>query len=210
MPNLVRRAYATRAASRRAGTAPIRAKLRAPLNMLPPGTVSVGAGLMVLGAGMYVHLAVAGHSLPASGMAAVSVLWSLVFLLGLGVFLPVEQELIRLVAARTAVGEGMIPVVRRFCALSAVVLAVILVPLAVAAGRWPACCSAADTAMVAELASACAAMAVTTVSRGVLAGRGAFGGTAASWPSTVRGGPCSPRARSAWRVPTRRWRSGSS
>ena len=56
--------------------------------MLPPGTLTVGAGLLVLGAGYYAHLAVAGHSLSASGMAALSVLWSIVFLLGLGVFLP--------------------------------------------------------------------------------------------------------------------------
>ena len=89
----------------------------------------MGAGLLVLGAGYYAHLAVAGHSLPASGMAALSVLWSIVFLLGLGVFLPVEQELIRLVAARTTVGEGIAPVVRRACLLSGLVLAVILVPL---------------------------------------------------------------------------------
>jgi hypothetical protein len=60
--------------------------------LLPTGTLAVGAGLLVLGAGMYVHIAVAGHGLPATGMAAVSVLWSLVFLLGLGVFLPVEQS----------------------------------------------------------------------------------------------------------------------
>ena len=46
----------------------------AALGMLPSGTLPVGAGLIGLGAGMYVHLAVAGHSLPASGMAALSVL----------------------------------------------------------------------------------------------------------------------------------------
>jgi O-antigen/teichoic acid export membrane protein len=144
-------------------------------SLLPRGTLAVGAGLMVLGAGMYVHLAVAGHSLPASGMAAVSVLWSLVFLLGLGVFLPIEQELIRLVAARTAVGEGVIPVVRRICVLSAVILAVIFVPLAVAAVPLARLLFGGDTAMLAELAGACLAMAVTTVSRGVLAGQGRFG-----------------------------------
>ena len=79
-----------------AGVAGFRAKVsRRALDVLPPGTLTVGAGLLVLGAGYYAHLAVAGHSLPASGMAALSVLWSIVFLLGLGVFLPVEQELIR-------------------------------------------------------------------------------------------------------------------
>ena len=150
-------------------------RIRRATTLLPPGTVSVGAGLMVLGAGMYVHLAVAGHSLTASGMAAVSVLWSLVFLLGLGVFLPVEQELIRLVAARTAVGEGVTGAVRRICALSAVILAVIAVPLAVAAVPLARLLFGGDTVMVAELGSACLAMAVTTVCRGTLAGQGRFG-----------------------------------
>jgi O-antigen/teichoic acid export membrane protein len=150
-------------------------RVRRAVALLPPGTLSVGAGLMVLGAGMYVHLAVAGHTLPASGMAAVSVLWSGVFLLGLGVFLPIEQELIRLVAARTAVGDGITPVVRRFCALSAIILAVIAVPLALAAGPLARRLFGGDAVMVAELATACAAMAVTTVSRGVLAGQGSFG-----------------------------------
>ena len=155
----------------------IRARLPGRLtDMLPPGTLAVGAGLLVLGAGYYTHLAVAGHSLPATGMAALSVLWSIVFLLGLGVFLPIEQELIRLVAARTTVGEGVAPVVRRACALAAVVLAVILVPLAVAAGPLAGWLFGGDTAMVAVLGCACVALAVTAVSRGTLAGLGAFGG----------------------------------
>ena len=145
------------------------------LGLLPRGTLPVGAGLLVLGAGMYIHLAVAGHSLPAGGMAAVSVLWSAVFLLGLGVFLPIEQELIRLVAARTAVGEGVAGVVRRICVLSAVILAVIFVPLAAAAGPLARLLFGGDAVMLAELAGACLAMAVTTVSRGVLAGQGRFG-----------------------------------
>ena len=146
-------------------------RIRRAATLLPPGTVSVGAGLIVLGAGMYVHLAVAGHSLTASGMAAVSVLWSLVFLLGLGVFLPVEQELIRLVAARTAVGEGVTGAVRRICALSAVILAVIAVPLAVAAVPLARLLFGGDTAMVAELA---------------LARQGAAGGEVRAWLTTKR------------------------
>jgi O-antigen/teichoic acid export membrane protein len=149
---------------------------RRALDMLPPGTLTVGAGLLVLGAGYYAHLAAAGHSLTADGMAALSVLWSIVFLLGLGVFLPIEQELIRLVAARTTAGEGIGPVVRRACVVSAIVLAVILVPLAAAAGPVADRLFGGDTAMVAVLAGACAALAVTAVSRGTLAGLGAFRG----------------------------------
>jgi O-antigen/teichoic acid export membrane protein len=149
---------------------------RRALDMLPPGTLTVGAGLLVLGAGYCAHLAVAGHSLTPGGMAALSVLWSIVFLLGLGVFLPIEQELIRLVAARVTVGEGIGPVVRRACVVSAIVLAVILAPLAAAAGPVADRLFGGDTAMVAVLASACAALALTAVSRGTLAGLGAFRG----------------------------------
>jgi len=155
----------------------IRAKVpRRALDVLPPGTLTVGAGLLVLGAGYYAHLAVAGHSLPASGMADLSVLWSIVFLLGLGVFLPVEQELIRHVAERKAVGEGAAPVVRRACGLSGLVLAVILVPLAAAARPLADRLFGGDTAMVTVLGCACVALAVTAVSRGTLAGLGTFGG----------------------------------
>lgn len=169
MPDRVRRggAHAKPPGARRPGLAGL-------LGLLPPGTLPVGAGLMVLGAGLYTHLVVAGYRLPTSGMAALSVLWSLVFLLGLGIFLPIEQELIRLVAARTAVGEGIGPVVRRFCALSAVILALIFAPLAAAAGPLARLLFGGQAVMVVALACACAAMAVTTVSRGVLAGVGAF------------------------------------
>jgi O-antigen/teichoic acid export membrane protein len=144
------------------------------LALLPPGTTGVAAGLAVLGAGSYAHLAVAGHTLPPAAMAKMSVLWSIVFLLGLGVFFPVEQELIRLVAARTAAGEGIAPVVRRAAAAAAGLLAAVLVPLAVATRPLAGRLFGGDTAMVAVLATAALALAVTSVSRGTLAGLGRF------------------------------------
>ena len=145
------------------------------LGLLPRGTLPVGAGLMVVGAGSYAHLAVAGHTLPASAMAAMAVLWSVVYLLALGVFLPVEQEMSRLVAARTAVGEGAGPVVRRGAALTAAILAVMLVAIAAAARPLADRLFGGDIAMVAVLASALCALAIASVSRGTLAGQGKFG-----------------------------------
>lgn len=142
--------------------------------MLPRGTLPVGAGLIVLGAGSYAHLAVAGHSLPATGMATLSVLWSIVLLLNLGVFLPIEQELIAHVAARKAVGEGVLPVVRRGAVLAAAVLAATLLPAAAAARPLADSLFGGDIAMVAVLASACVALAIASVSRGTLAGLGRF------------------------------------
>ena len=55
-------------------------------------------------------------------------------------------------------------------------LAVILVPLAAAAGPLANRLFGGDTAMVTVLGCACVALAVTAVSRGTLAGLGAFGG----------------------------------
>ncbi|HEY4849616.1 MAG TPA: hypothetical protein VII22_02415, partial [Streptosporangiaceae bacterium] len=103
------------------------------LGLLPSGTLMVGAGLAVLGVGSYAQLAVADHSTAPAGKAAVSVLWSIVFMLGIGLFFPVEQELIRLVAGRKELGQGIIPVVSRATVLAGAIFAATLVPLALAA-----------------------------------------------------------------------------
>lgn len=144
------------------------------LGLLPSGTILVGAGLAVLGAGSFAQLAIGGHTLSTAGMAAMSVLWSIVFWAGLGVFLPVEQELIRLVAARHATGEGILPVVRQAAVAAGVILAATLVPFAVAARPLADALFGGDIAMVAALAAALLSLAVTCVSRGVLAGLGRF------------------------------------
>jgi O-antigen/teichoic acid export membrane protein len=145
------------------------------LALLPPGTIPVGAGLAILGGGSFAHLAVAGHTLPTAGMAQMSVLWSLVFLLGLGVFFPVEQELIRLVSARTAAGQGIGPVVRRGATLALGIAMVLLAAFTLAAGPLASRLFGGDTTMVAVLGGATVALAVTAVSRGTLAGLGRFG-----------------------------------
>jgi O-antigen/teichoic acid export membrane protein len=144
------------------------------LDLLPRGTVPVAAGLAVLGGGCYAQLAVAGHSLGPGGAAAMSVLWTIVFWAGLGLFLPVEQEVTRLVAARTARGEGIIPVARRAAAAAGVLCAATLVLTAAAARPLARSLFGGSTAMVAALAAALLALAVTSVSRGVLAGQGRF------------------------------------
>jgi O-antigen/teichoic acid export membrane protein len=144
------------------------------LGLLPSGTLLVGAGLAVLGGASYVYLAVAGHELGRPGDAALSVLWVIVFCLGLGLFFPVEQELIRHVAARAVTGEGITPVVRRGTVLAAVILLAVLVPLAAAARPVASTLFGGDIGMVAALACALLALAVVSVSRGVLAGMGRF------------------------------------
>jgi O-antigen/teichoic acid export membrane protein len=144
------------------------------LGLLPSGTLMVGAGLAVLGGGSYAQLAVADHSTAPAGKAAMSVLWVIVFMLGIGLFFPVEQELIRLVAGRKELGQGIIPVVRRATVLAGAIFAVTLVPLGLAARPLADHLFGGDIAMVAALAAAFLALAVISVSRGVLAGMGRF------------------------------------
>lgn len=143
--------------------------------LLPRGTLPVGAGLLVLGGGLYAHLAVAGHTLPVGAMAGMSVLWSATYLLGLGVFLPVEQEITRQVAARSAAGDPPGGVVRRAAALAAGLFAAVAVVLAVAARPLARSLFGGNIAMVGVLGAAALALAVTSVSRGTLAGLGRFG-----------------------------------
>jgi hypothetical protein len=60
-------------------------------------------------------------------------LWTVVFLVGPGFFLPVEQEVSRALAERRSRGEGGGPLVRQAALLAAVVLGVLLVAVAATA-----------------------------------------------------------------------------
>jgi O-antigen/teichoic acid export membrane protein len=146
------------------------------LGLLPPGTLAVGAGLVVLGAASYVHLSVASHALSHAGYDALSVLWAIVFSLGLGLFFPIEQEVTRIVAARRVSGDGSAPVFRRGAALSAIMLLVICALLA-AGTPWIADrLLGGDRSLVLVMAGGFLGLAVCYPTRGVLAGTGRFAG----------------------------------
>ncbi|MFF1871774.1 hypothetical protein [Streptomyces sp. CB03911] len=142
---------------------------------LPPGTLAVAGGTVVLGAASYVHLGVAGHSLTTDQMANVSLLWTIVMSIGIGVFFPIEQELTRIVAARAALGHGAGPVLRRATVLTTGILGLTLAALAAAAGPIADGLFRGDKALVAALGAAFFGMAVCYLTRGVLAGLGRFG-----------------------------------
>ncbi len=143
---------------------------------LPAGTLSVGAGLAVLGVGSYAHLAIAGHELTVRGMASMSVLWAIVSCLGIGLFFPVEQELIRHVAARTVAGEGVAPAVRRGAVLAGGVLLIVVIPALAVARPLADRLFGGDIGMTYALCAGFLGVAVVSVCRGVLAGLGRFGG----------------------------------
>ncbi|MFD9125788.1 lipopolysaccharide biosynthesis protein [Kitasatospora sp. NPDC059571] len=141
---------------------------------LPPGTQAVAGGTVVMGIASYVHLGVAGHNLTVGAMANVSVLWTITMSIGIGLFFPIEQELTRIVAARTARDRGATPVVRRATALTAAVLGAVLLALGLAADPIAAALFHGDRGLVAALGAAFAGMAASYLTRGVLAGLGRF------------------------------------
>ncbi|HVX17680.1 MAG TPA: hypothetical protein VHA73_06585 [Acidimicrobiales bacterium] len=100
--------------------------------LFPPGTVPVAAALLVTGLTAYAFLAVANRALNADQYDSVSVLWALVFLLGPGLFIPIEQEVGRAIAHRRSLGQGWTPIVRRAAQVAAA-FAVLLTIVALAA-----------------------------------------------------------------------------
>ncbi|TML22124.1 MAG: polysaccharide biosynthesis protein [Actinobacteria bacterium] len=150
--------------------------MRRLLAVLPPGTLAVGAGLVVLGAASYVQLAVAGHALSHQRYDALSVLWAIVFSLGFGLFFPIEQEVTRLIAARRVTGDGSTPVFRRGMVLSGVLLAAVCVLLAVGTPWIGDVLFGGDRRLVLVLAGGFVAVALCYPTRGVLAGTRRFGG----------------------------------
>jgi O-antigen/teichoic acid export membrane protein len=137
--------------------------------------VAVGAGLAVLGAASYVHIAVASHSLSKAHNSAFAVVWSIVFTVGLGLFLPIEQEITRIVVARRAAGDGIWPVYRRGAALALALLVVMCVVLAVVAGPASDRLFGGDRSLMIAMGGGFAGLALAHPTRGVLAGTGRFG-----------------------------------
>ena len=74
---------------------------------LPAGTISVGAGLLVAGITAYAFLVVSARALGPERYAELSVLWTLVVLVGPGFFLPIEQELARSLSTDVTTGPEL-------------------------------------------------------------------------------------------------------
>ncbi|GAA2623824.1 hypothetical protein SMC26_25770 [Actinomadura fulvescens] len=139
------------------------------------GTMTVGAGLVLLGVSATVYLVLSARAVGPREFASVSTLWTLVYTFGIGAFLPFEQELGRALAGRTEVGRGGAPVVVRTAQAAMVTLAVLLAAGALLSqalvgrlfdGRWT---------LLFALAVAVAAMAAQYVTRGAFSGSGRFG-----------------------------------
>ncbi|MEN1975318.1 lipopolysaccharide biosynthesis protein [Cellulomonas sp. P4] len=139
------------------------------------GFLSVAAGLGVYGLAAYVFLGVAGQALGPAAFAPLSVLWTLLNAVGIGLFLPFEQELGRTTASLRALGRGNDGVVRLVGRVAAVLLGAVALVCLVA---WPLLTRRlfhGDATLVPLLVGALLGMAVAYVARGLLAGNGRYG-----------------------------------
>jgi O-antigen/teichoic acid export membrane protein len=138
-------------------------------------SVTVGAGLILLGVSATVYLVLSARAVGPREFASLSTLWTLVYTFGIGAFLPFEQELGRAVARRTVLGQGAGPVVARTAAIAGVVLVTLLVALAVAAPLFVDRLFAGQSTPLVALAVAMVAMAAQYLTRGLFSGTGRFG-----------------------------------
>jgi O-antigen/teichoic acid export membrane protein len=155
-----------------AGTARPSSRLRDPV-------VGLAAGTIVLGGCNYVYLALVGNLVGGVAGAPVSVLWTMMAGLAVGLFQPVEQLLSRGMAADRAAGGTGRAVLGRAAVLGGVLLALALLGLAVASGPVARLLFSGDRAFVLLLAVGLVASTALFFVRGWLAGTGRFGWYAA-------------------------------
>lgn len=140
---------------------------------LPSGTLPVGVGLMVLGATSYVYLFFAARGLSPSQFVEVTIVWTTLFTIGPGLFLPIEQEIARHISS-TGSGQNSSSATRRLIRLGGLLTGGFVL-LALAA--WPligASLFNSDGWLFAATIAATVCLWPVHSSRGVLAGRGQF------------------------------------
>lgn len=95
----------------------------------------VGLGLLVAGVSAYGFVALSTNTLGEDQYGPLGALWGLVFLVGPGLFIPLEQEVSRALAERRARGAGGAPVVVR-AATVGVVLGLLTLVVLLAGSGW--------------------------------------------------------------------------
>ncbi len=95
--------------------------------VLPEGTIPVGLGLFIASASAYGVVIIINAVVGDKGYAGFGVFWSLIFVVGPGIFLPLEQEVSRAIAHRSTEGVGSAPLVVRAATVGGIAAVVILV-----------------------------------------------------------------------------------
>lgn len=137
------------------------------------GAGSVGSYVTVAGLSTYLFLSVSARAVGPEHFAPISTLWALVFIVGPGLFLPMQQELGRVLAARRGDRAGGNPVTKAL-AVSGVLVAVTVIGTGIA-GPWLTHeLFAGSWAMFGYFELTVLGFALVYVARGVLSGLGEF------------------------------------
>jgi O-antigen/teichoic acid export membrane protein len=168
---------------------------RAPV---PEGTFAVGAGLVVAGLATYAFQILAFRGLNKLDYGALNTLWVVVFVLAPGVFLPLEQEVGRAMAARRVHGIGGAPVVKRAGLLGGAFAVLIAIAVVIAAFTTSLVSRlfADHVGLVVCLVVALFTFGIEYLARGAFAGTGNFGayGVSMAAEALLRLVPCIPLA----------------
>lgn len=145
---------------------------RAPL---PEGAVTVTIGIVIAGIAGYGFLVLSGRAIGPGRYADLSVLWVLGFVAGPGVFMPLEQEVSRAIAARRARGLGALPVLRRAIVLGGIMLALLGAAATIASGPIIRRLFDHNAVLFVAFLLSLASLYVGYLARGYLSGNGRFG-----------------------------------
>ena len=140
------------------------------LRTMSSEVLAVGIGLVVLGLTSYGYLVVAARRLDAAQFAQLSVVWTALFTIGPGLFLPLEQA----VAQRLAAGAAPRQLLRRAATLAAALLALLTVLSLALAPFISRRLLDSDVALFWAMLLTNCALAPVHLSRGLLAGIGQF------------------------------------
>ena len=127
----------------------------------------------MLGLTSLAYLSLAARALDSAGFAVLSVVWTILFILGPGLFLPLEQEMAKRLAVITDARLARI-VIRRALLIAAVLagfVAVLTAAIALVVGSH---LLNSDTALLLAMIAANSVLALVHCSRGWLAGTGRF------------------------------------
>lgn len=94
---------------------------------VPDGAALIGLGIAIASISAYVFVVLTLNTLDGGAKAAFSAFWAVIFVVGPGFFLPMEQEVGRAVAYRKVQGDGSRPLVAKAFKLGAGLTALLII-----------------------------------------------------------------------------------
>ena len=98
-------------------------KLKKLTSALPEGTISIATGMGIGAVTAYISVILINKTVGDRSYAGFGAFWSLIFVVGPGLFLPLEQEISRAVAHRAARKDGSKPFVRLAVSIALIIAA---------------------------------------------------------------------------------------